>query len=136
MSHKNLDPIEYAQFKFAFIAPLIQNLYTDESELAYYKRVAAQPLTLPNGEVRLFKPDTIGKWAWLYRKGGLDSLIRSVRTNTGSCKSLDSAAIEHLYELCEKYPRLNATMLYNILVQDGFLDATTSVRSVQRFDED
>ena len=133
MSHKNLDPIEYAQFKFALIAPLIQNLYTDESELAYCKRVAAQPLTLPNGEVRLFKPDTIGKWAWLYRKGGLDSLIRSVRTDKGSCKSLDSAAIEHLYELREKYPRLNATMLYNMLVQDGFLDATTSVRSVQRF---
>ena len=122
MSHKNLDPIEYAQFKFALIAPLIQNLYTDESELAYCKRVAAQPLTLPNGEVRLFKPDTIGKWAWLYRKGGLDSLIRSVRTDKGSCKSLDSAAIEHLYELREKYPRLNATMLYNMLVQDGFLD--------------
>ena len=133
MSHKNLDPIEYAQFKFALIAPLIQNLYTDESELAYCKRVAAQPLTLPNGEVRLFKPDTIGKWAWLYRKGGLDSLIRSVRTDKGSCKSLDSAAIEHLYELREKYPRLNATMLYNMLVQDGFLAATTSVRSVQRF---
>ena len=29
MSHKNLDPIEYAQFKFALIAPLIQNLYQD-----------------------------------------------------------------------------------------------------------
>lgn len=133
MAHKELDPMEYAQFKFALIAPLIQNLYTDESEMAYCQRIAEHPLTLPNGEVKLFKAKTIGKWAWLYRRGGLDSLIRAVRTDKGACKALDSAAIGHIYELREKFPRLNATMLYNMLVQDGYLDATTSVRTVQRF---
>lgn len=133
MAGKELDPMEYAQFKFALIAPIIQGLYTDESELAYCKRVASGPLTLPNGEVRIFKPNTIGKWAWLYRKGGFDSLIRTARTDKGACKALDEETIEQIYVLREKFPRLNATMIYNMLIRDGFLDATTSVRTVQRF---
>ena len=60
MSQRELDPIEYAQFKFALIAPLIQGLYTEESELAYCKRITEKALTLPNGVVKEFKADTIG----------------------------------------------------------------------------
>lgn len=133
MAGKKLDPVEYAQFKFALIAPIIQGLYTEDSELAYYKRITSAPLTLPNGDVKIFKPHTIGKWVWLYRKGGFDSLIRTVRTDKGACKALDEEAIEQIYVLREKFPRLNATMIYNMLIRDGYLDATTSVRTVQRF---
>lgn len=133
MSQKALDPVEYAQFKFAIIAPLIQELYTDDSELAYCKRVTEQPLTLPNGEVKEFKADTIAKWAWLYRKDGFDALIPADRADKGTCKALDCRAIDQIYVIREKYPRLNATMVYNKLVRDGFLDATVSVRTVQRF---
>lgn len=133
MEGKELDPMEYAQFKFALIAPIIQGLYTEDSELAYCKRVTSAPLTLPNGEVKIFKPNTIGKWVWLYRKGGFDSLIRTVRTDKGACKALGEEAIEQIYVLREKFPRLNATMIYNMLIRDGYLDATTSVRTVQRF---
>lgn len=133
MTTKDLDPMEYAQFKFALIAPIIQNLYPDESELAYCRRITEKPFTLPNGEVKMFKPQTVGKWAWLYKKGGFDSLIRTIRTDKGTCKALDEDAIEQIYVLREKFPRLNATMIYNMLVRDGYLDATTSVRTVQRF---
>ena len=133
MAQKEMDPIEYAKFKFALIAPLIQGLYTDESELAYCKRVTEKPLTLPNGVVKVFKPNTVGKWVWLYRKGGFDSLIRAVRTDKGASKALDSNTIDQIYAIREKFPRLNATMIYNMLVQNGYLDATVSVRTVQRF---
>ena len=40
---------EVAQFRFALIAPVIQGLYPDASATAYYKRVTASPLTLPDG---------------------------------------------------------------------------------------
>lgn len=133
MTNKDLDPMEYAQFKFALIAPIIQGLYPDESELAYCRRITEKPFTLPNGEVKMFRPQTVGKWAWLYKKGGFDSLIRTIRTDKGTCKALDEDAIEQIYVLREKFPRLNATMIYNMLVRDGYLDATTSVRTVQRF---
>ncbi|MEI3216852.1 MAG: hypothetical protein V8S23_04590 [Lachnospiraceae bacterium] len=35
--------------RFALIAPVIQGLYPDASATAYYKRVTASPLTLPDG---------------------------------------------------------------------------------------
>ena len=40
---------EVAQFRFALIAPVVQGLYPDASATAYYKRVTASPLTLPDG---------------------------------------------------------------------------------------
>lgn len=40
---------EVAQFRFALIAPVIQGLFPDTSATAYYKRVTASPLTLPDG---------------------------------------------------------------------------------------
>ena len=133
MAHKPLDPIEYAQFKFALIAPVIQNLYTDDSVHAYSQRITEKPLTLPNGEVKTFKARTVEKWIWLYNRGGFDSLVRSFRADRGESRALSDEAIEQIYALREKFPRLNATMIYNMLVRDGFIDASTSVRSVQRF---
>lgn len=40
---------EVAQFRFTLIAPVIQGLFPDASATAYYKRVSAAPLTLPDG---------------------------------------------------------------------------------------
>ena len=40
---------EATQFRFALIAPVIQGLFPDASATAYYKRVIAAPLTLPDG---------------------------------------------------------------------------------------
>ena len=40
---------EMAQFRFALIAHVIQGLFPDASATAYYKRVNAAPLTLPDG---------------------------------------------------------------------------------------
>ena len=40
---------EVAQFRFALIAPVIQGLFPDASATAYYKRVSAAPLMLPEG---------------------------------------------------------------------------------------
>lgn len=133
MARKPLDPVEYAQFKFALIAPVIQNLYTDGSVHAYSQRITEKPLTLPNGEVKTFKARTVEKWIWLYNRGGFDSLVRSFRADRGESRALSDEAIEQIYALREKFPRLNATMIYNMLVRDGFIDASTSVRSVQRF---
>lgn len=42
---------EAAQFRFALIAPVIQGLFPDTSATAYYKRVTASPLTLPDGSI-------------------------------------------------------------------------------------
>ena len=50
-----------------------------------------------------------------------------------SPRALPDTAIEEIYRLKEKYPRLNATQIHIRLVQDAFIPASVSVDAVQRF---
>ena len=50
---------EVAQFRFALIAPVVQGLYPDASATAYYKRVTASPLTLPDGSTVTYSYKTL-----------------------------------------------------------------------------
>ena len=45
---------EIAQFRFALIAPVIQDLYPDKSRTQYYKRITEKPLTQPDGKVVVY----------------------------------------------------------------------------------
>lgn len=53
---------EVAQFRFSLIAPVIQGLFPDASATAYYKRVTAAPLTLPDGSSVTYSYKTLEKW--------------------------------------------------------------------------
>ncbi len=124
---------EIAQFRFALIAPLIQGLAPDASSTAYFTRVTKEPLTLPPGETVLYSWKTPQKWYSLYSKGGFDALMPKTRSDKGVPRSLNDTAMEEIYRLKEKYPRLNATQIHLRLVQDAFIPASVSVDTVQRF---
>ena len=55
------------------------------------------------------------------------------RCDKGISRALPDTAIEEIYRLKEKYPRLNAAQIYIRLVQDAFIPAGVSVDAVQRF---
>ena len=59
---------EIAQFRFALIAPVIQDLYPDRSRTQYYKRITEKPLTQPDGKVVVYNHKTLEKWVSLLRK--------------------------------------------------------------------
>ena len=124
---------EVAQFRFALIAPVIQGLYPDASATAYYKRVTASPLTLPDGSSVTYSYKTLEKWKFLYTIGGLDALLPNVRSDKGISRSLNEDAIAEIYRIKEEHPRMNATQIYEHLVREAFIPATVSVDSVQRF---
>ena len=83
---------EIAQFRFALIAPVVQGLFPDASATAYYKRVTASPLTLPDGSTVTYSYKTLEKWKSLYNTGGLDALMPNVRSDKPSCHGLISKA--------------------------------------------
>lgn len=133
MTKSNLAPIDIAHFRFALIAPVIQHTYSEPSASAYYRRVTSTPLTLPDGSVFHYQPTTLEKWVEYYKKGGIDALMPKARSDKGSTRTLTDTAIEEIYRLKQKFPRLNATQIHQRLIQDGFLPASVSVASVQRF---
>ena len=124
---------EVAQFRFALIAPVIQGLYPDASATAYYKRVTASPLTLPDGSTVTYSYKTLEKWKSQYNIGGLDALMPATRSDKGISRSLNEEAIAEIYRIKEENPRMNATRIYEHLVRKSFIPATVSVDSVQRF---
>ena len=132
--NKNLvTATEIAQFRFALIAPVIQDLYPDASRTAYYKRVTEKPLTLPDGSVREISFKTLEKWVSNYQRFGFDALMPNERSDKGSTRVLSDAAIEEIYQLKKDFPRLNATQIYDRLIQNGTLSPAVSVCAVQRF---
>jgi len=130
---KPVNPYEMAHFKFSLIAPVLQGTHTDESSAAYYRRVTEKPLLRPDGTAFQYKPKTIQRWEQRYRSGGMDALIKPRRSDAGVTRGLSRDAAAAVYDLRERFPRLNATQIHVRLLEDGAIAAGTSVRCVQRF---
>lgn len=60
-------------------------------------------------------------------------MLPKERVDKGTTRVLDDNAIEEIFNLRNKYPKVNATMIHTMLVQNGFIPATVNVRAVQRF---
>lgn len=125
--------METASFRFGLIAPVIQDTYTDESIMAYCRRVAENPIRLPDGRIANYKPKTIEKWISQYRNGGIAALTPRTRSDLGKTRVLTGDAIDEIYRLKQKFPRLNATQIHDRLVEECLIPARVSVSSVQRY---
>ena len=135
MSNQNhvSSPVEIAYFRFGVIAPVIQGTFPDASEAAFYRRVALDELTLPDGSHRKYSPDTFEKWTSLYRKSGMDGLMPKGRSDKGVSRTIDDAAAEEIDRYQQFYPHASGVAIHAHLVENGFIPATVSVRAVQRF---
>jgi putative transposase len=130
----NKTVIDMAYFRFSLIAPVIQKTFSDATKTAYYRRITENPFTLPNGRVMVYDFKTLEKWEGYYRKKGMDGLMPRQRSDTGHTRVLGENAIAEIYQLKEKFPRINATLIYNKLIEDGFINQhEVSLSSVQRF---
>ena len=125
--------VKIAHFRYGLIAPVINGTYTESSQTAYYKRVASEPLTLPNGQVSHYSYKTLEKWVSDYNRGGIDALMPGARSDKGVSRALGDTAIEEIYRLKEAFPRMNATRIYEQLIQGSFITTDVSVCAVQRF---
>lgn len=64
----------------------------------------------------------------------MDGLMPKKRSDTGIPRVLNESAISEIYKLRETFPKINATLIYNKLIEDGFINQSeVSVCSVQRF---
>ena len=128
------EAVKIAHVRFAVIAPVIQELFTEPSKTAYYKKVAERPLKMPDGkEVRL-NYNTFEKWEARYKKDGMDGLMPRTRSDSGMSRVLPDTAVAEIFRLKQEFPRINATLIYTRLVADGFIkQSEVSLSTVQRF---
>ena len=124
---------ELAYFRFALIAPVIQGTFNDASVAAYCRRVTDNPIVRPDGTSFQYKPGTLEKWITLYKVGGMDELMPRTRSDKGSVRRLSDECINEIHRIKEKFPRLDAVQIHIRLIQDGFIPATVSPRTIQRY---
>lgn len=63
----------------------------------------------------------------------MDGLFPKSCSDKGTSCQLNDVAIEEIYRLREKFPKINATMIHSLLIKDGFISPDVNVRAVQRF---
>jgi transposase InsO family protein len=124
---------ELAYFRFALIAPVIQGTFPDASIAAYCRRVTQNPILRPDGVSFQYNPGTLAKWINLYKFGGMDELMPRTRSDKGTVRRLSDECINEIYKIKDKFPKLDAVQIHIRLVQDGFIPATVSPRTIQRY---
>ena len=128
------EAVKMAHVRFGVIAPVIQGLFSEPTKTEYYKRAAEKPLEMPDGSKKKFNYNTFERWESKYRQEGIDGLMPKTRSDAGVSRVLSDAAIEEIYRLKDKLPRMNGTLIYNRLIADDFINRSdVSVSAVQRF---
>lgn len=126
--------IEIASIRLALIAPVINNTFTETSKMEYYRRVSANPVKLPKGNSVLYSPGTLSNWASEYNRFGFDALLPKTRSDIGKTRKLNDVVIEQIYTLKNTFPKINATLIYHKLIEDGLIkEKDVSLSTVQRF---
>lgn len=123
-----------ALFRFALIAPLVNNTYEASSKSEYFRKIASKTHNLPDGTETRISASSIKKWYLSYNKYGFDSLIPKIRSDAGKPRVLDTNAIKKIHEIKEKFPYITGIMVYQKLVENGHVKKNAvSLSSVHRY---
>ncbi len=126
--------VEIAHMRFGAIAPVIQGLFTEPTKTAYYKKIAEKPFKMPNGRKVFYNYNTFEKWEGRYKMYGMDGLMPKARCDSGVPRVLTDTAIEEIFRIKQLFPRINATLIYAKLIEEGYIkQSEVSVSAVQRF---
>ena len=101
--------IELAEYKFGLIAPAVNGTYPDASMAEYFRRVAAEPLGLPDGTVVRLKPSTLGSWRRRYLERGFEGLIPKQRSDLGTSRRIDADLAADIQAMRAEHPKMGAS---------------------------
>ena len=131
---KENDKNDIALFKFAIIAPLINNNDDYKSKEDFFRIASLKKHTLPSGKETILTPGTIKKWYIDYKKNGFDALKPKTRADAGSSRKISIECIDKIEKIKEQYPYITGKGIYTKLIEDGdILNKNVSIASLYRF---
>ncbi len=134
MNQEDRTGIEYAQFKLGIISPALNKTYTEPSMAAYFRRIASNPVGLPDGTTALLNPSTIASWRLAYLKEGFEGLMPKKRSDRNQSRRIDADLALDIQRLRMEKPNINATMMLAQLIEQGYItQGEISVSTMQRF---
>lgn len=123
-----------ALFKYAIIAPLINDIYDCKSKEEFYRNASIKQYTLPNGKTTTLTAGTIKKWYIDYCKYGFDILKPKSRNDAGLSRKIPDECLEKIKSLKKEFPHITGKAIYGKLIEDGDIKAkNVSLASIYRF---
>lgn len=134
MDLENKEGLRLAEFKLGLISPTLNGTFTEPTMAAYYRRVAAEPLELPDGSRVRVKPATLAGWRRAYLESGFEGLAPKRRSDLGTSRRIDAELACGIQAMRAERPGISATLVHERLVEEGLAAAgELSVATVQRF---
>lgn len=123
------DQTETALFRYGIISPLLHRNEDDgplENELI---RLSARTFVRPDGRRVAYSPETLRKWLYRYRHGGLPALENERKSILGTHQTIPKSMSERLFEFRESHPRWTFARLLDQLIEENIWDMTHPSRS-------
>jgi len=134
IDYENKAGIALAEYKLGLVSPALNGTFPDPTMAAYFRRIASEPLGLPDGSRVRVRPATLAGWRRAYLAGGFEALMPKRRSDLGTSRRIDAELAADIQAIRAESPRMSAAMLHERLVADGLVgEGELSVATVQRF---
>lgn len=118
--------------KFSIISPLLNGQVEHQGE--YCSQVASALIDMPHYGQKRYSPKTISTWYSDYLRHGLDALKPKPRSDKGGTRKVTTEISDAIAEKCKKYPKAPATVIYDMMVKEGFfIPADLSLSTLTRY---
>ncbi len=116
------DKAELAVWRYGIISRLLHRNEDEGTLEQELRQLAAHPFRRADGSSVSFSPETLRKWLYRYRHGGLPALEDAPRSNRGSHTSVPEPLAKRLRELREQHPRWTLARMLEKAVEEKCWD--------------
>ncbi len=123
------DSAELAVWRYGIISTLLHRNVEEQTLEEALIRLSSQQYRRLDGRFVSFSPETLRKWFYRYRNGGLPALNDAPRKDTGGHRSVPGSMENRLFELRKGHPRWTFARLLDQLVQEELWNMRSPARS-------
>jgi putative transposase len=120
---------DLAVWRYGIVSRLLHRNEAEETLENELTLLAAQTFRKPDGTLVSFSPETIRKWLYRYRNGGLPALGDAPRKNLGSHGSVPEKLEKRLFALREEHPRWTLARMLSQLIDEKLWDMVNPSRA-------
>lgn len=123
------DLAELAVWRYGIISILLHRNEEEETLEEVLIRLASRQYRKPDGRFVSYSPETLKKWFYRYRNGGLPALNDAPRKDTGSHASVPQSIADRLFELRGEHPRWTLSRMLDQLIRENLWNMKSPARS-------
>ena len=124
-----MDKTELAVWRYGIISRLLHRNEEEGTLDQELQQLAARPFRRPDGSSASFSSETLRKWLYRYRHGGLPALGDTPRSNRGSHTAVPQQLANRLVELRQEHPRWTLARMLDQLVEEKRWDMVKPSRA-------